>query len=85
MFANLRRNIVDKGFARAEPLGNVHALLPATQLVAIELLESSEVLQVLVFVIVIIEVQVAHLIESTRELAPGTLPLCIASLAASTS
>lgn len=42
-------------------------------------------LEVFVFLVVVIEIQVAHLVEAAGELAPGTLPLDISSLSAGPS
>lgn len=61
----------------------MHALLPALQLAKVELLEPAEMFEVLVLFVMVVEVQVAHLVEATGELAPSALPLDIPSLPAS--
>jgi hypothetical protein len=83
--ADLWRDVADKALACAEALSNIHALLPSLQLSAIELLKTAELFQVFVFVIKVVEVKLAHLIESPGELAPGTLPFGVASLTTSSS
>lgn len=67
----------------AKAVGDAHALLPALKFMTIELLEAAKVFEILILFVVVVEVEVAHLVETTRELAPRTLPLCIASLPAS--
>jgi hypothetical protein len=66
----------------AKTLCNADSLLPPLQLPSIQLLEPAETLEVFVFVVVIIEIELAHLVEATGELPPGALPLDVARLAA---
>jgi hypothetical protein len=80
----LRRNIVSKCVVRSQAVGNLHALLPPLQLALVQLLESPKLLKILILVVKIVKINVAHLIKSTGELAPGTLPLCITCLPAGT-
>jgi hypothetical protein len=80
--ADLRRDIADEGLAGTEALGYIHALLPSLQLPTIQLLEATKLLEVLVFVVEIVKVELAHLIEASRELTPGALPFSISRLAA---
>ena len=75
------RNVVGKFVSGAEALCNIYSLLPSLQLSLVILLEEAVLLEVLI-VVVVIEVQVAHFEETTRELAPGTLPFGVSCLAA---
>ncbi len=81
----MRRDVVGKGVPGTEAIGNVHALLPALKFAEIQQLESAEMLEILVLLVVVIEIQVAHLVETTGELAPCTLPLDISGLPADSS
>lgn len=77
------RNGAGKGVAGAEAVGDANALVPSLDFMVVQLLEATKVLEVLVLIVVVVEVDVAHLEDAARELAPGTLPLCVASLSTS--
>jgi hypothetical protein len=62
-------------------VGDANALPPSLQLTSVELLEAT-ILVELVVLVMVVEVQLAYLIETLRKLAPGTLPLRIALLPA---
>jgi hypothetical protein len=66
-----------KGVAGTQALGNIDPLLPSLQLLVVDLLEAA-VLFELVVLVVIVEIQLAHLVETTRKQAPGTVPSGIA-------
>lgn len=66
-------------------MGNVHPLLPSLKFPSTEFLEPPELLELFVFVVMVVQVQFAHLVKAPRELAPGALPLDVASLSASPS
>jgi hypothetical protein len=78
-------DIVHKDVASAQPAGYVHSLLPSLELASTAFLKPPILLKLLILIIVVVEVQVAHLVEATRKLAPGALPLSISSLTAGPS
>ena len=82
-FANSLRNVVRKNVAGAQTTCDIHSLLPTFEFPSAKLLESPILLELFVLIIVIIQIQVAHLVKSTRELAPCALPLDISSLSTS--
>jgi len=79
--ADLWRNARSELLLGTETLCNIESLLPALQLSLIVLLEQAILLEVLV-IVVVIEIKLAHLEESSGKLAPGALPLDVACLSA---
>lgn len=82
VLSDLRWEAVSKCVTGTQAMGDVHSLLPPLQLTTVKLLKPAKLLEIFVLIVVIVEVQVAHLVEATRKLAPRTLPLEISCLAA---
>ena len=80
MLAYLRWDIVGECISGPEAVGNAYALLPALELLPINLLHPAELLQFLGLVVGVVEIDVAEIVDSIGELLPCTLPLDVASL-----
>lgn len=80
MFSDLRGDVVGECFSRPEAVGNIHALLPALKFLPIQLLHASELLEFLDFIVSVIEVEIAEIIDVAGELLPRTLPFKVALL-----
>lgn len=80
--ANLWRYVIREGVSSTKTVGNIHPLLPALQFPTVKLLKAAILLKVFVLVVVIIQVQITHFIESARKLTPSTLPLEVSCLSA---
>ena len=59
---------------------DIHTLLPPLKLASIQELEATKLLHIFVLIVVVVKIQLGHLIESARELAPNALPLFVACL-----
>lgn len=85
MLVDLWGDIVSEDVPSTKSLGNVHALLPSLELRAVQLLELTELLHFLIFFVEVVEIDIAQVVESTDELAPGSLPFIVPGLPSGSS